>query len=215
MLHETAGIIPTHPTRLAKIYQSSKMLPVQNLCGGQIVLPPSPQAPPGTSLFLGLPRCPWHLIFALPRPIYTPITLFASAPPFFITHNIPLNPGLPRGDGCRTIWPAHKCNMELTVCEDLKDVLCYLVIVAPADHGGVVKAPGRCKCYRNDSDNVYIKESNNLLVLFWRGLLKTYSWNPAWSHHSTEVVKHRAIWDWYLQLVKALHGNICNSVSYD
>ena len=35
------------------------------------------------------------------------ITLFSSAPPFFITHIFPLTPGLPEGDGGRTIWPVH------------------------------------------------------------------------------------------------------------
>ena len=41
-----------------------------DLCAGQIVLPPSPpRAPPGTSLFLLLPRGSYHLNFYLPRPI--------------------------------------------------------------------------------------------------------------------------------------------------
>ena len=39
------------------------------LCAGQIVLPPSPRASPGTSLFGGLPRSPYHFIFPLPCPI--------------------------------------------------------------------------------------------------------------------------------------------------
>ena len=35
----------------------------------KLFCPHPPRAPPGTSLFFGLPRCPYHFIFALPRPI--------------------------------------------------------------------------------------------------------------------------------------------------
>ena len=81
------------------------------LCAGQIFLTPSPplQAPPGTSLFLGVAPVLLSLYFFLAPPyIITNFTLFFfSAPPFFITHIFPLTPRLPQGDGVRTIWPVH------------------------------------------------------------------------------------------------------------
>ena len=64
------------------------------------------------------------LIFTCPPYIITKITLFSSAPPFFITHIFPLTPGLPwGGGGCRqNKWPAHKHILSLFLCYLYKKV---------------------------------------------------------------------------------------------
>ena len=67
------------------------------LCAGQIVLPPSPPGTHGDITFWGVVPVSLSLYFYLAPPyINTLITLFSSAPPFFITYIFPLIPGLPR-----------------------------------------------------------------------------------------------------------------------
>ena len=86
------------------------------LCAGQIVLPPSPRAPPGTSLFLLLPRSSYHLNFYVPRPIWSPKSPFFRVPRPFLSHAYFLwlwgFPG--GGDGGRTIWPSHNHYSKIT-----------------------------------------------------------------------------------------------------
>ena len=62
------------------------MTPSVALCAGQIVLPPSPLGTPRGITFLGVAPVTLSLSFCLAPPyINTLITLFSSAPPFFIT----------------------------------------------------------------------------------------------------------------------------------
>ena len=56
------------------------------LCAGQIVLPLSPRAPPGTSLFFCCPGLLINSFFPSPALYYHENHFFSSAPPFFITH---------------------------------------------------------------------------------------------------------------------------------
>ena len=88
------------------------------LCAGQIALPQSPPGTYGDITFWGAAQvflplyiylAPPSFITFIPSFLNAPplFTSFSSAPPFFITHIFLLTPGLPRGDGVRTIWPAH------------------------------------------------------------------------------------------------------------
>ena len=83
--------------------QNYSLIMCRSNCSAPI---PPPRASPGKSLFGGVAPVSLSLYFCLaPSYINTLITLFSSAPPFFITHIFPLTPGLPwgGGDGGRTI----------------------------------------------------------------------------------------------------------------
>ena len=59
---------------------STNNAPVKLFC------PHPPRASPGTLLFGGLPRSPYHFIFALPRPIETNLSFFECPALFYHTH---------------------------------------------------------------------------------------------------------------------------------
>ena len=68
-----------------------------DLCAGQIVLPPSPRAPPGTSLFRVCPG-PLITLFLPCLALYKHSNYsFVQCPALFITYIFPLTPGRPGG----------------------------------------------------------------------------------------------------------------------
>ena len=86
---------------LSKLNNVNDNLPMDksflNLCAGQIALPPPP-GNPGDITFLGVAQVSLSLYFSLAPPyINTPITLFSSATPLFITHIFRLTSRLSRG----------------------------------------------------------------------------------------------------------------------
>ena len=81
----------------------------------KLFCPNPPLGTPEDTTFWGVAPVFLSLYFYLAPPyIITKVTLFSSAPPFFITRIYSLTPGLPGGDGGRTIRPAHK----YIVCKD-------------------------------------------------------------------------------------------------
>ena len=144
--------------------------------------------PHGHPLFFCCPGPLITLFFLAPPYIITNFTLFSSAPPFFITHISPLAPGLPLGDGGRTIWPAHK----------------HKVKYSQSEHIGARNLNYWCEGrWRLDSNT-----SKSFLYLCLKYFHGIFSWSP---HTLQTILLNYVRWlfdsDWYLWFTVNIQDN--------